>query len=70
MVAEAVWVLETQSDLTRERIRQHLVPVILLPGLRLPNKQLWPAIFDLYCEKRIDFIDAYNAVMMERAGID
>lgn len=68
-MAEAVWVLETQADLTRDRIREHLVPITALPGLHLPHKQLWPRIFDLYCEQRIDFIDAYNAVMMERAGV-
>lgn len=69
VIAEAVWVLQSQSGLSRELIRDYLVPVVRLPGLRLPYKQLWPAIFDLYCEKRVDFIDAYNAVMMERAGI-
>jgi predicted nucleic acid-binding protein len=69
VVAEAVWVLETQAELTRDVIRKHLVPITALPGLHLPHKQLWPRIFDLYCEKRVDFIDAYNAVMMERAGV-
>lgn len=69
VIAEVVWVLETQAGLSREVIRDYLVPVVRLPGLRLPHKQLWPAIFDLYCEKRIDFIDAYNAVMMKRAAI-
>ncbi len=69
VIAEAVCVLQAQSGLTRERIRDYLVPIVLLPALRLPNKQLWPAIFDLYCEKRVDLIDAYNAVIMERAGV-
>ena len=69
VVAEAVWVLQSRSGVSRERIRDLLLPVMRLPGLRVPNKQSWPRVFDLYCERRIDFIDAYNAVTMERAGI-
>jgi predicted nucleic-acid-binding protein len=56
-------------SLSRERVREILGPILRMPGLRLPNKQLWPAILDVYCEKRVDFIDAYNAVMMKRAGV-
>ncbi len=70
VIAEVVWVLQSRTELDRSRIRDLLLPIISLAALRLPNKQLWPRVFDLYCDKRIDFIDAYNAVMMQRAGIE
>lgn len=70
VIAEVVWVLQSRTDLERSSIRDVLLPIISLAALRLPNKQLWPQVFDLYCDKRIDFIDAYNAVMMQRAGIE
>ena len=68
VVAELVWVLESPStyDLPRERIRELLLPVILLPGLRLPGKKLYRQIFDIYVQLGIDFIDAYNAAQMEK----
>ena len=69
VIAEVVWFMQHCLSLGRERIRDILGPILRMPGLRLPNKQLWPAIFDVYCEKRVDFIDAYNAVAMKRAGV-
>lgn len=68
VIAELVWVLESPVtyDLPRERIRELLLPVILLPGLKLPGKKLYRQIFDIYVDLGIDFIDAYNAVHMEK----
>lgn len=69
VIAEVVWVLQTRTNLQREDIRDMLAPIINLPGLKVPNKQLWPRIFELYCEQRVDFVDAYNAAWMERRGV-
>ncbi|MDZ4277692.1 MAG: PIN domain-containing protein [Dehalococcoidia bacterium] len=69
VVAETVWILESRTRLTPEQIRDALLPITQLPSLRIPNKQLWPHVFDLYCERRIDFVDAYNAAWMERQGM-
>lgn len=68
VIAELVWVLESPAtyDLPRERIRELLLPVVLLPGLKLPGKRLYREIFDIYVDLGIDFIDAYNAVHMEK----
>jgi predicted nucleic acid-binding protein len=71
VIAELVRVLESPVTyhLPREKIRNLLVPVILLPGLKLPGKKLYRQIFDLYIDQGIDFIDAYNAVHMEKQGL-
>jgi len=71
VVAELVWVLESAVTyhLPREKIRELLLPVIFLPGLRLRGKRLYPQIFDLYVAQGIDFIDAYNAVQMGKQGV-
>jgi predicted nucleic acid-binding protein len=68
VIAELVWVLESPFtyNLPRERIRELLLRVILLPGLRLAGKRLYLQIFDLYVDLGIDFIDACNAVHMEK----
>jgi predicted nucleic acid-binding protein len=68
VIAELVWILEspTTYDLPRDRIRDLLLPVILLPGLKLPGKKQYRRIFELYVDQNIDFIDAYNATHMEK----
>jgi len=71
VIAELVWVLESPAtyDLPRETIRDLLLPVIFLPGLKLPGKKLYRQIFDLYVDQGVDFIDAYNAVHMGKQGL-
>ena len=71
VIAEVVWVLESPAtyNLPRDRIRDLLLPVIFLPGLRLPGKKLYRQIFELYVDQNIDFIDAYTAIHMEKRGL-
>jgi predicted nucleic acid-binding protein len=71
VVAELVWVLESPVtyNLPREKVKELLLPVIFLPGLKLPGKKLYRQIFELYVDQGIDFIDAYNAVHMGKQGL-
>lgn len=72
VIWEAVSVLQSprQYGLTKKRIRELLEPMINLRGLRLPRKGLYKRVFDLYCEQRLGFADAYNAALMEARGIN
>ncbi len=71
VIAEAVFTLQSprQYGLPRDRIRQLVEPIISLRGLRLPRKALYSRAFDLYCDKSISFVDAYNAAYMESRGV-
>lgn len=71
VIAEIVFTLQSprQYDLSRERIRQLLEPIIALRGLRLPRKSLYARVFDLYCEGKISFTDAFVAAYMEARGL-
>lgn len=71
VIVEVVWVLESPStyNLPRERIRDLLFLIIILPGVRLANKGIYGRIFELYLDQNIDFIDAYNAAYMEKQGL-
>jgi len=68
VVFEAVYTLESYYGLDRERIRELLLPIIELRGLRLSRKRLFRQVFELYCQERIDFADAYNAALMLSRG--
>jgi len=70
VIADVVWILQgTRYRMPRSMIRDLLLPVIELPGIRLANKGLYQEIFSLYVDSKIDFIDAHNAVVMQRLGL-
>jgi len=70
VIAEVVFVLSNKNtyNLSREAIRDLLLPIINLRSLKLPHKRLYPRIFELYTSLPIDYIDAYHAALMERCG--
>ena len=70
VIAEVVFVLANKNtyNLGRETIRDLLLPLINLPGIKLPHKRLYPRVFELYTSLPIDYVDAYHVVLMERRG--
>lgn len=71
VIAELVWVMSSKPySLSRGRIRDDLSDFISIHNLRLPDKPLLERALDLYAESGIDFIDAYNAVVMLKRGVD
>ena len=44
------------------------MPLISLPGLKLPHKRLYTRVFELYTSLAIDYIDAYHVALMEQRG--
>lgn len=70
VLAELVFVLSSkrQYGLPADEIAEALLPLIQLPGLRLPNKGIYPRAFALYVDLGIDYIDAFHAALMEREG--
>ena len=70
VIADVVFNLERQYGVSRDDIRRLVEPIVALRGLRLPRKALFATAFDLYCDSRVDFVDAYNAAYMESRGID
>ncbi len=67
-IAEVVFVLESKRtyNLPREAIRDVLLPLLGLSGIKLTHKRLYPLIFDLYTRLPIDFIDCYHVALMEQ----
>lgn len=67
VIAEVVFVLSSKQvyNLSRQTIRDLLLPLINLPGIKLPNKRLYQRAFDLYTSLSIDYPDAYDAALME-----
>lgn len=70
VIAEVVFVLSNKRtyNLDRETIRDLLLPLIELPGLKLPRKRLYRRVFELYTSQPLDYVDAYHVALMERRG--
>lgn len=71
VIAELVWVLQSPKNynLKPDKIKELLLPLLTISNLRFPNKKLYSKIFELFSHKNIDYIDAYNAVLMQYTGI-
>ena len=67
VIAEVVFVLASKTlyNVSREAIRDLILPLINLSGIKLPNKRLYHRVFALYTSLPIDYTDAYNAALME-----
>ena len=73
IVTEVVYVLCSQRApyrLSHEEIRARLVPILMLRGLRLPQKRVYIRALDLYAASPfLDFEDALAVAHMERQGV-
>jgi predicted nucleic acid-binding protein len=67
VIAQVVFVLASTKlyGLSREAIRDLVLPLVQLPGIRLANKRIYPRVFELYTGLSINYTDAYNAALME-----
>ncbi len=70
VIAEVVFVLASKSlyNLDRARVRELVLPLIGLPGLRIPHKRMYDRVFELYATLPIDYVGAYHAALIELRG--
>jgi predicted nucleic acid-binding protein len=67
IICELVFVLSSPKlyNVGRERMRQLLLPIVSLRGLRLANRAVFVRALDLYAVTSMDFIDALAVAHME-----
>lgn len=68
VIAEVVFVLSNRHTyhVSREAIRDLLLPLINLRGIKLPHKRLYQRVFALDTSLPIDYIAAYHAALVEQ----
>ena len=72
VITEVVYVLSSRAlyNLPPQEIRARLVPLLTLPGLKLPQKQVYLRALDLYAlHPTLDFEDVLIVAHMEQADI-
>lgn len=70
VVAEIVWTLESFYGCSPREIREKVEMILNTPNLKIENQNLIAEAVALYEDKKIDFIDCYNAVYAKEEGID
>jgi predicted nucleic acid-binding protein len=69
VVFETVFTLQRTYKVPRVQIRDLVGDVISLPSVQLAQKSRCLAALDLYVEKNISFVDAYNVLYMQSRGL-
>jgi len=69
VIVELVWVLESYYGLSKQAIREKIEKILNTPNLQCPHKDLLFECISLYTIKNIDFVDAYNALIMREKDI-
>ncbi len=66
---EVIFSLHRRYRMPRRKIRDLVMPILDLDGLRLDGKHLFVRALDLFVERNADFADGYNVAVMEERGI-
>lgn len=64
VIFETIFTLQRFYKVPRQQIKEHILPIIALRGIHLPDKSVFYKALDLYVTKNISFADAYNAAYM------
>ncbi len=70
VIAEVVWVLEKAYKLPKTEITGLIQRILNTPHIECDEKDVLMAAAGLYSLKNIDFIDVYNAIVMEARKIE
>jgi predicted nucleic acid-binding protein len=69
VIFETVFTLSSVYRMSRSDLVAGLSPLIELPGVVLPGKEMFRAAFDLFLSTSIGFADCYHATVMRRLGL-
>lgn len=64
VIADVVWTLEKFYRQPKARIKELLIPLLSLRGMRLSSKTVAKKALDWYVEKNVDWTDAFVAAGM------
>ena len=69
VIAEIIWVLGSYYELPKEEVQEKVEKILNTPNLVCPKKESILAALALYADKNIDYIDAYNALILKERNI-
>lgn len=70
VIAEVIWVLKKFYKWDKEEICHNVELILKTPNIRFNQRSVIVKAINLYRDKNINFIDAYNYSYMKANGID
>jgi predicted nucleic acid-binding protein len=68
VIAELIWTLLSYYKVPKAEVIEKVSVILGTENLFVPDKDVLADALVLYARKNIDFIDAYNAVLMKISG--
>jgi len=69
VIAEVVWVLSRSYKWNKEKICDNIELILITPNIRFKDKAILVNAVNVYKEKNISFIDAYNYSFIRANGV-
>ena len=69
VIFETIFTLESFYKVPKQQVKELMLPILNLKGLKLPDKELYQQALDNYVKKNISFVDAFNATFILKKGI-
>lgn len=69
VIFETIFTLSSFYKVSRTEIRDLLLPILRLRGLRLECKEIFEKALEIYSISKISFADTFNSCFMESQGI-
>jgi uncharacterized protein len=69
VIAELIWTLTSYYQVPKEQIIEKVSIIIGSAGVQIPEIEIIAEALVIYARKNIDYIDAYNAVLMRRLSL-
>jgi len=69
VIAELIWTLLSYYKVPKAEVIEKVSVIVGTENLFIPDKDVLADALVLYARKNIDFIDAYNAVLMRYHGL-
>ena len=69
VIAEMIWTLASYYQVSKEQIIEKVSIIIGSDAVQIPDKDLVAEALLLYGRKNVDYIDAYNSVLMRQLGL-
>ena len=70
VIAELVWTLLSYYKVPKAEVVEKISIIVATDNLLIPDKEMISEALLLYGMKNIDYIDAYNAVLMKAHGLN
>jgi len=69
VIFETIFTLESFYRVPKKEIKELILPILKLKGLKLSNKEIYEESLDVHVRKNISFTDAFNSVYILKKGI-